>query len=66
MAMCIRSMCQYVFSVHKCYNVEESPLEGKSCGLLRSPGEWDNLAPFPGWLISIDGELKSVKRVGGY
>ena len=55
-----------VCTLHKCYNVQEAPLEGKSYGLLKSPGEWDNLAPFPDWLISIDGELTSVKRVGSY
>lgn len=58
-------MCD-LCAVLKCHTVPESLYECKSYGLLRSPGEWDNLASFPGWLISIDGELKSVKRVGGY
>lgn len=55
-------MCE----LHQCCNVQESPSEGKSYGLLKSPHKWDNLAPFSGWLISIYGELKSVKTVGGY
>jgi len=49
-----------------CDNVHEFLLEGKSYRLIRSPGEWDNLAPFPSWIISIDGELKSVKGLSGY
>lgn len=65
-AQAVVSGLRLICVLHECYNLQESPLEGKSYGLLRSPSEWDNSAPFPGWLISIYAEFKSVKRVGGY
>lgn len=38
-----------VCELQQCCNAHESPLEGKSYGLLKSPSKWDNLAPFSGW-----------------